>query len=314
MSYLEQVIYYQQQFQEELQDLRGNHEDRIVRRVSPERIMKYGLACLALDIDSTLITKEGIEMMAALRGEKIHQQIAEMTREAMRIGGNTAEIFIKRLEAINPLIKDLETVGDLCCEALVEDTCETIEICQALGINMHLISGGYDKVVAKLGQLLGIPNIHANAIDFNKEGSCQGLALEIPLWTPQGKPLTIERLISQGRFYSNSAMIGDGGTDAATAVDVDVFIGYGGVTEREDVKEQSPFYIRCKSLSPLAVIAAGQLNWEGIMRHPQYAPLLEKGFDQILAGNVILRGEYQNLVPKIQRFRERKSWEKPLWK
>ena len=52
------------------------------------------------------------------------------------------------------------------------------------------------------------------------------------------------------------AFVGDGATDLETKSVVETFIGFGGVNQRETVRQNADIYINEKSLFPLAQIIA----------------------------------------------------------
>ena len=53
-------------------------------------------------------------------------------------------------------------------------------------------------------------------------------------------------------------MIGDGASDLATKRLVDLFVGYGGVTAREAVKEGAELFLRSPSLAAVLPLAGGR--------------------------------------------------------
>ena len=83
-------------------------------------------------------------------------------------------------------------------------------------------------------------NIFCNAILF-QEGHYADFDRSRLINRPEGKRGIIEEYMKTHSIH-HSVMIGDGSTDLETCSVVDCFIGYGGVVEREIVKQQSPFY------------------------------------------------------------------------
>lgn len=298
-------------FSSEFAALRRTETKRL--RKTPEEIMENGLGFIGLDVDSTLVKVEAVIELARKRGPQVEAQIAEMTNRAMESGENLAETFVKRWDIIRPTRSDLEEVSAKCGENLVNDALLTIAACHMIQSRLHVISGGDIEIVKVVAQSLGISfnNIAANETVFDQNGNYIRLNQDKPLWTTDGKSLVVLRLLknyqSDFRPDAGTAMVGDGSTDAATKEDVDLFIGYGGVARRSKIEEQSPFYITCESLSPIVVIAAGENNWESLMRHPNFSPLIINGFKHILAGNVILKDGYEILIPKIKKFLDDKG-------
>jgi hypothetical protein len=65
-------------------------------------------------------------------------------------------------------------------------------------------------------------------------------------------------------------LIGDGMTDLEALPEVDLFIGFGGVVERQEVARQSPLYLREPSLGallPWVLTAAEQERLRAVSQH-----------------------------------------------
>lgn len=283
--------------------------ERPARRLSPEVVIKNGLSAVLLDVDSTVSVLEAIDRLALLKGAGVYQQVTELTELAMSGALSPEDIFFRRLEIINATTADISAVAHECAAELVPAAADSIEAMDALGVNTHLVSGGYQDIVEVVGQRVGVPkaHVHANAVTINEGGFARLDPAASPLWTSDGKRVVLERLKTQRKIGSSIAMVGDGATDAAVAPDVDVFIGFGGVVARDDVARQSPFFIRGNALSPVLVLAAGERNWTGLMRTP-HAPVLQDGMLRILAGEVDMRDGYEVLPGRIDAFLRSRSW------
>ena len=90
-------------------------------------------------------------------------------------------------------------------------------------------------------------DIYCNKLLFQNNQYC-GFRKELPINQPNGKAGIIESFM-KSHDLQHCVMIGDGATDLETASVVDCFIGYGGVIEREIVKQQASFF--CTSFPSL---------------------------------------------------------------
>lgn len=103
----------------------------------------------------------------------------------------------------------------------------------------------YSQMIEPVADQLRIPyhRIYANTLLFNEsDGSFAGFDEKEPTSRDGGKPAVIQSLID-AHGYSSVVMIGDGATDMQAKPPAKVFIGYGGVIEREKVKEGADWYI-----------------------------------------------------------------------
>ena len=84
-------------------------------------------------------------------------------------------------------------------------------------------------------------NVFANTLLFNDNGDYKGIECNV-LTKNYGKTVQIKELITKYQ-YDSVIMIGDGQTDLETKSVVDIFIGYGGVVERTNIKKHCECYI-----------------------------------------------------------------------
>lgn len=119
---------------------------------------------VAMDMDSTLVTIEGIDEMGDMLG--IKRQIADLTAQAMRGEIDYPESLRRRVA----LLAGLE-------EAALEHICEErmhlspgaetlVRRCQQNGIRTLLVSGGFNFFTAWLKQRLGIDDTLSNELEI----------------------------------------------------------------------------------------------------------------------------------------------------
>jgi len=81
-------------------------------------------------------------------------------------------------------------------------------------------------------------------------------------------------------------MIGDGLSDLEAAVDVDLFVGFGGAVFRQRIVEESPVYIHALTLTPILPLALGQLG-----NTPRFARLWAEGLQRVYNNEVTFKDE-----------------------
>lgn len=108
------------------------------------------------------------------------------------------------------------------------------------------VSGGFVDLIAPALADLGFArgDIHANEFIFTHDGpdaDVNGFDRDNPLSRSGGKAVVV-RALKGDTGAAEAVMVGDGMTDyeAYAAGAADVFIGFGGVTERAPVREKAP--------------------------------------------------------------------------
>jgi phosphoserine phosphatase len=189
------------------------------------------------DVDSTLVTIEGIDVLA--RG---NPEIAKLTEAAMNGDISVDEVYGKRLEIIRPSRSDVEALGRRYLESLVDGASEGVAALRNAGAQIYLVTAGIAQAIAPLAAKLGLSDraVHAVALQFDDKGAYAGFDRHSPLTRSGGKELVVRDV--RARSKGKAAFVGDGVTDLETKPAVDLFIGFGGVHVRPRVKENAEVY------------------------------------------------------------------------
>ncbi len=188
------------------------------------------------DVDSTLVTIEGIDVLAAGNPE-----IVRLTEAAMNGEIPLDQVYGRRLEIIRPTRAQVDALGAQYVSSLVDGAEETIAALQAAGAVIHLVTAGIAQAIAPLAQRLNVRNVHAVALQFDAAGSYVDYDRRSLLARAGGKELVVRNVLTRSK--GNAAFIGDGVTDLETKPVVDLFIGFGGVHVRPKVKENADVYV-----------------------------------------------------------------------
>ncbi len=254
------------------------------------------------DCDSTLTTIEGIDVLADFAGKKWRVEV--LTRAAMDGELDLEEVYGKRLRAVKPTREQIRSVRQAYKRNVVEDAAAVIAALQALGHKVYIISGGLAEPVEEFGIFLGVPkeNIRAVGVAYNQlsgdwwnknqpytEGDVQYLTYEEGALTiSDGKAQIVRELLAGQR--GRSLLIGDGNSDLLAGTAVDLFVGYGGIIERQRVLAQAPIYLHTTSLAPLTAVAAGPAAIQQTHNTP-HLPVFQKGLDLIKRGALTFNDE-----------------------
>ncbi|KQB84852.1 Phosphoserine phosphatase [Corynebacterium lowii] len=118
---------------------------------------------VCFDCDSTLITGEVIEMLAAHAGRE--EEVARVTERAMRGEIDFEESLRERVAALAGLD---ESVLDEVAEAIVltPGARTTVRTLKRMGYTVAVVSGGFTQVLEDLAEDLGVDYVRANTLEI----------------------------------------------------------------------------------------------------------------------------------------------------
>ena len=195
-------------------------------------ILKYRL--VVFDVDSTLVTIEGIDVLAAGNAD-----VARLTEAAMNGEIPLEEVYARRLDMIRPTPAGVDALARQYLESIVPGARETIRRLQNAGAAVHLVTAGIEQAVLPLARALGVRSVHAVRLRFG-EGRYAGFEPSF-LTKTGGKELVIRDI--RARTKGKAAMIGDGASDLEAKPAVDLFIGFGGVHIRPRVRDNADVFV-----------------------------------------------------------------------
>lgn len=129
--------------------------------VSPGGLMRWAKKLVVLDVDSTLIQQEVIELLAAHAG--VEDQVRLITEQAMR-----GELdFSASLQARVALLKGLpvSVIDEVRAQILLTPGARTlVETLKKLGHSVAVVSGGFTEVIEPIIKDLSINHYRANTL------------------------------------------------------------------------------------------------------------------------------------------------------
>lgn len=209
--------------------------------------MKPRFQTVCLDVDSTLVTIEGIDVLG-----RDNAEIERLTEAAMDGRIPIDEVYAKRLELVSPDREAIEELGRTYCESMTRGAADLVRMLMADRVAVRLVTAGIEQAILPLAASLGIPRhfVHAVPLRFDAEGRYAGYDQSAPTARQGGKAIVIRDVRSRNK--GNIAFIGDGVTDLETAGVVDLFIGFGGVVARDAVRENASHFVESfEALIPL---------------------------------------------------------------
>ncbi len=259
-----------------------------------------GFQTVLLDCDSTLTHIEGIDELAA--GRDCQAEVAALTEQAMAGDVPLEAVFAARLECIRPTAAEVTALGAAYAATLVEDAALVIGALHRLGTDVAIVSGSFRQALLPLAAQLGLCacKVHANDLFFTPDGEYAGFDKTNPLCGAGGKA-TVVRAMSGGP--QGVLLAGDGATDAEARHAAELFVGLGGVRGHAAVRRSADVYIKCESLAPLLVLAAGRAGCERLLAYPEYRDVVIKGLGLLVRGGCVeWKDEYAAFGLKVRRY------------
>lgn len=215
----------------------------LAKRTVEARDMLKKAQIVCFDVDSTIITEEGIDELAQFCGKG--SEVAALTKEAMGGSMTFQEALKRRLDIIKPSQRQIREFLKTHPSIISSGVREMIDQLRRNSAEVYLVSGGFDCLIEPVADALEIPlcNLFANKLYFYFNGTYAGFDTNQVTSKSGGKGEAIK--IIKGRFNSNKvvAMIGDGMTDLEACPPADYFIGYGGNAIREEVQKRATYYV-----------------------------------------------------------------------
>jgi phosphoserine phosphatase len=170
---------------------------------------RRALRLIVMDVDSTLIRDEVIDLLAARAGRA--EEVAKVTAAAMRGELDFAASLRERVGFLAGLPAEvLDSVrGELRLTAGAETLIRTL---RGLGYKSGIVSGGFTEVIAPLAAGLGIDYVAANSLEI-AAGQLTG-RLSGPVIDRAGKADALRRFAADaGVPLSQTVAVGDGAND-----------------------------------------------------------------------------------------------------
>jgi len=170
---------------------------------------RRAMRLIVMDVDSTLVTGEVIDLLAARAG--CADEVAKVTESAMRGELDFAASLRERTALLAGLdVAVLDSVRD---SLNLTPGAETlVRTLKRLGYKCGLVSGGFTAVIEPLAASLGIDYIAANTLEI-ADGKLTGRVLE-PIVDREGKTAALREFAARaGVPLSQTVAVGDGAND-----------------------------------------------------------------------------------------------------
>ena len=177
--------------------------------VSPGGLMRWAKKLVVMDVDSTLIQQEVIELLAAKAGAL--KEVQEITSAAMRGDLDFSQSLIARVALLKGLPESAlhEVRGEI---TLTPGARTLVQTLKKLGHSVAVVSGGFTAVIEPLIKELGITHYRANTLEV-RDGALTGKVLGTII-DRAGKATALRDFAKiEGVDLEQTIAIGDGAND-----------------------------------------------------------------------------------------------------
>ncbi|GAA3222141.1 phosphoserine phosphatase SerB [Oerskovia jenensis] len=191
---------------------------------------------VVMDVDSTLITQEVVELLADHAGTR--ELVTDVTERAMRGEIDFAESLRERVATLAGV--PVSAFDDVLEKVtLTPGAPELVAELQRRGWTVALVSGGFEEIVAPLAARLGITHFRANRLEV-ADGRLTGRTSG-PVIDRATKEVTLRDLAAaEGIDMADTVAIGDGANDLDMIGAAGVGIAF---AAKPVVVDQAPFSV-----------------------------------------------------------------------
>ena len=203
--------------------------------------MKTVKGLLVMDVDSTLIMEEGIDLLGEEAG--VGAQVATITERAMRGELDFEAALRERVALLKGLPEDIFTQ---IAERIhfTPGAEELVDELHKRGYKVGLVSGGFHETVDRLAEQLGIDYVKANRLEI-QQGLLTGQVLG-EIVTKDTKLAMLKAWAAENNLELNQTIaMGDGANDLPMIQAAGMGIAF---MAKPIVREQAPYQIQERNL------------------------------------------------------------------
>ena len=203
--------------------------------------MKTVKGLLVMDVDSTLIMEEGIDLLGEEAG--VGAQVAAITERAMRGELDFEAALRERVTLLKGLPEDIfaRIAERIHFTPGAEDLVKELH---KRGYKVGLVSGGFHETVDRLAEQLGIDYVKANRLEI-QQGFLTGQVLG-EIVTKDTKLAMLKAWAAENKLELNQTIaMGDGANDLPMIQAAGIGIAF---MAKPIVREQAPYQIQERNL------------------------------------------------------------------
>lgn len=208
---------------------------------------------LVMDVDSTLINQEGIDLLGQIAG--VGPQVADITERAMRGELDFEAALKERLSLLQGLP---ESVLDQVRSQITytKGAKELVASLKQRGYKIGLVSGGFSQTVQVLAQELDLDFVEANDLEI-LDGHLTGRILGSIVTKETKKEKLIEWATQEGLDLAQTVAVGDGANDLLMIQTAGIGIAF---CAKPVLASRAPYAIHQRDLTKVMDIIDGGIK------------------------------------------------------
>jgi phosphoserine phosphatase len=184
--------------------------------------VKQSKGTLVLDFDSTIISCESLEVLIEHQlknhseKEQILKKIADLTQLGMEGGISFTDSIKQRLELVSLVKTGIEKFAEDCSQWLTVGMADLIAKYQAKGVEVWIVSGGFNDILFAVGKVLKIPSTQIYGVSLKWDAAGKKCQLDASNPFCRSKVEGVTDLQANGKWVSREhpvVIVGDGYTD-----------------------------------------------------------------------------------------------------
>ncbi|WP_458114022.1 phosphoserine phosphatase SerB [Arthrobacter sp. R1-13] len=191
------------------ESIAGSSAETMDIAIVPASLRNATRKFLIMDVDSTLIQQEVIELLAAYAGKR--EEVAAVTEAAMRGELDFAQSLHARVAVLTGL--PAAVVDSVRAEVkLSEGAAELVAAFKAAGHAVAVVSGGFNQILQPIAEELGLDHWIANELEI-VDGALTGKVLGAVIDRAAKEKYLREWAAADGVAMENTIAVGDGAND-----------------------------------------------------------------------------------------------------
>ena len=193
----------------ELRQAAAGAAEGVDTAIVPAGLREAGRKFLIMDVDSTLIQQEVIELLAAYAGKR--EEVTAVTEAAMRGELDFAQSLHARVAVLAGLRADV--VDAVRAEVKLSDgAAELVAAFKAAGHVVAVVSGGFNQILQPIAESLGLDHWIANELEI-VDGALTGKVLGDVIDRAAKEKYLREWAAAEGIPMEHTIAVGDGAND-----------------------------------------------------------------------------------------------------
>ena len=190
-------------------------------------------ASVVLDVDSTVCGIDGIQWLAARRGDIVARRVAAFAAQAEDGTMAPEQVFVEQIALIRPRRPDVDELARAYVASVAPGCAEALAMLRRAGMHIVLVSDSLRHALFPLAAHLGVDaqDVYGVDIRFDAVGACTWVNRDSPLITAAGKRDFVAGLALDGPVLA----VGDGRSDREIRRVVDMFTAFTGFVSRAEV-------------------------------------------------------------------------------